>query len=44
VSTTGGREVQHLDPVGGHQRQVGQVLVGEHHHVAGRQLVALGDV
>ena len=40
----GRREMQHLDPVRGHQRQVGQVLVGQHHHVAGGQLVALGDV
>ena len=40
----GRREVQHLDPVRGHQRQVGQVLVGQHHHVAGGQFVALGDV
>ena len=38
------REMQDLDPVRGHQREVGQVLVGEHHHVAGGQLVALGDV
>ena len=38
------REVQHLDPVGGHQRQVGQVLVGQHHHVARGQLVALRDI
>ena len=36
--------MQHLDPVGGHQRQVGQILVGQHDHVAGGQLVALGDV
>jgi hypothetical protein len=36
--------VQDLDPVRGDQREVGQVLVGEHHHVAGGQLVALGHV
>ena len=36
--------MQDLDAVRGDQREVGQVLVGQHYHVAGGQFVALGHV
>jgi hypothetical protein len=36
--------MQDLDPVRGHQREVGEILVRHHYHVAGRQLVPLRDV
>ena len=36
--------MQDLDVVRGDQREVGQVLVGQHYHVAGGQFVALGHV
>lgn len=36
--------MQHLDAVRGGQRQFGQVLVGEHHHLAVGQFVPLGHV
>ncbi len=37
-------ELQHVDRVGGRQRQVREVLIGEHDGLPGRQLVPLGDL
>ena len=37
-------EVQHLDAAGGGQRQLGEILVGQHDHLAVRQLIPLGHV
>ena len=44
VQLPGRAEVQHVDPLGRRQRQLLQVVVGQHHDVAGGQLVALGHV
>src|SRR5690606_5336733 len=37
-------ELQHVDPAGGAERQLGEVLVGQDHDLAGGQLVPLGDL
>ena len=44
VDLLGRHELQHVDRAAAGQRQVGEVVVGEDHHLAAAEVVALGDV